>query len=91
MRFPSCNFCLKRRLGEPAPFKARLQYGRAQQLVRINPRLNFTPVEQGVMGKLANIVMDVFGARHRHVRAKRCYGSKINKCGFIKVMIGIVE
>jgi hypothetical protein len=57
MRFPSCNFCLKRRLGEPPQFKTRLQFGRAQQLVRTNPRLSFTPMEQGIMGKLARIVM----------------------------------
>jgi hypothetical protein len=55
MRFPSCSFCLKRRLVEPAPFKTRLQFGRAQQPVRTNPRLSFKNKEQGVMGKLARI------------------------------------
>jgi hypothetical protein len=43
------------------------------------------------MKKLARITIGVFEARHNHVRAKRCYGSKINKGGFIKVMIGIAE
>jgi hypothetical protein len=91
MRFPSCNFCLKRCLGEPAQFKTRLQFGRAHQPVRTNPGLSFTPKEQGVMVKLARIATDVFEARHSHVRAKRCYGSKISKGEFIKVTIGIAE
>jgi hypothetical protein len=91
MRFPSCNFGLKRRLGEPAPFKTGLQFGRDQELVRTNPRLSFTPMEQGIMGKLVRIVTDVFGAQHSHVGAKRCYESKINKGEFIKVTIGIGE
>jgi hypothetical protein len=43
------------------------------------------------MRKLAKIATDVFEARHSHVGAKRYYGSKINKGGFIKVTIGIVE
>jgi hypothetical protein len=59
MCFPSYNFCLKRHLGEPAPFKTRLQFGRSQQLVKINPRLSFTPKEQGIMGKLTRIVTGV--------------------------------
>jgi hypothetical protein len=42
MHFLSCNFYLKKRLGEPAQFKTRLQFGRAQQPVRINPWLSFT-------------------------------------------------
>ncbi len=25
--FPSCNFCLKKRMGEPAQFKTALQFG----------------------------------------------------------------
>jgi hypothetical protein len=50
-----------------------------------------SPMEQGVMGKLGRIVIGVFGARHSHVRAKRCYGSKISKGGFIKVTIGVAE
>jgi hypothetical protein len=91
MRFPSCNFCLKMRLGEPTPFKTKLQFGRAQQLVRTNPRLNFTPKEQGVMEKLARIVTGVFGARHSNVRVRRCYRSKISKGGFIKVTISLTK
>jgi hypothetical protein len=47
MCFPSCNFCLKKRPGEPAQFKTRLQFGRAQQLVRINPQLSFTHKDLG--------------------------------------------
>jgi hypothetical protein len=43
------------------------------------------------MRKFARIVTGVFEARHNHVGAKRCYGSKINKSGFIKVTIGIAE
>jgi hypothetical protein len=35
--------------------------------------------------------MGVFEARHSHVGAKRCYGSKISKGGFIKVTIGLME
>jgi hypothetical protein len=27
MHFLSCNFCLKKRMDEPAQFKARLQFG----------------------------------------------------------------
>jgi hypothetical protein len=91
MRFSSCNFCLKRRLREPAPFKTRLQFGRAQQSVTTNPRLSFTPNEQDVMGKLARIVTGVFGARHSNVGVRRCYGSEISKGGFIKVTIGLTE
>jgi hypothetical protein len=26
MHFPSCNFCLKKRLGEPTQFKTRMQF-----------------------------------------------------------------
>jgi hypothetical protein len=44
-----------------------------------------------VMRKLARIATGVFEARHNHVRAKRCYGSKISKGGFIKITIGIAE
>jgi hypothetical protein len=43
------------------------------------------------MRKLARIAMGVFEARHSHVRAKRCYGSKISKGEFIKVMIGLTK
>jgi hypothetical protein len=91
MRFPSCNFCLKKRLDESAQFMTRLQFGRARQLVRTNLRLSFTSREQGIMGKLARIVTDIFGARHSHVGVRRCYGSKMSKGGFIKVTIGIAE
>jgi hypothetical protein len=48
-------------------------------------------MEQGVMGKFARIVTGVFEAWHNHVGAKRCYGSKISKGGFIKVTIGLME
>jgi hypothetical protein len=41
MRFLSCNFCLKKRLDEPAQFKTRLQFGGAHQPVRTNPWLSF--------------------------------------------------
>jgi hypothetical protein len=44
-----------------------------------------------VMRKLARIVTCVFGAWASHVGTKRCYGSKISKCGFIKVTVGIAE
>jgi hypothetical protein len=91
MHFPSCNFCLKRCLGEPAPFKIKLQFRRAQQPVRTNPQLNFTPKEQGVLGKLDRTVTGVFGARHSNVGVRGCYGSKISKGGFIKVTIGLTE
>jgi hypothetical protein len=43
------------------------------------------------MRKLVRIVTGVFEARHSHVGAKRCYGSKISKGGFIKVTIGLTE
>jgi hypothetical protein len=43
------------------------------------------------MVKLARIATGVFEARHSHVGAKRCYGSKISNGGFIKVTIGIAE
>jgi hypothetical protein len=45
----------------------------------------------GVMRKLARIVMGVFEARDGHVRAKRRYGSKISKSGFINVTIGLTK
>jgi hypothetical protein len=48
-------------------------------------------MEQGIMGKLARIATGVFGAQHSHVGAKRGYGSKISKGGFIKVTIGIMK
>jgi hypothetical protein len=60
MCFPSCNFCLKSRLGELAPFKTRLQFGWAQQPVRTNPWLSFTSKEQVIMGKLARNMTGVF-------------------------------
>jgi hypothetical protein len=90
MHFLSCNFCLMMRLGEPAQIKTGLQFGRAQQPVRTNPRLSFTPMEQGIMGRLARIVTGVFEAGHSHVRVKRCYRSKISKGGFIKVTSGLM-
>jgi hypothetical protein len=90
MHFPSCNFCLKMRLGEPAQIKTWLQFGWPQQPVRTNPRVSFTPMEQDIMGKLARIVMNVFGAWHSHIEVKRCYGSKITKGGFIKVTSGLM-
>jgi hypothetical protein len=43
------------------------------------------------MRKFARIATGVFEARHSHAGAKRCYGSKISKGGFIKVTIGIAE
>jgi hypothetical protein len=43
------------------------------------------------MRKLARIAMDVFEARHSHVGAKRCYGSKISKVRFIKITIDLTE
>jgi hypothetical protein len=35
--------------------------------------------------------MGAFESRHMHVGAKRCYRSKISKCGFIKVTIDLTE
>jgi hypothetical protein len=43
------------------------------------------------MRKLVRILMDVFGARHSHVGARKGYGSKISKGGFIKVTIGLMK
>jgi hypothetical protein len=43
------------------------------------------------MKKLARITTGVFEARHSHVGARRYYGSKISKGGFIKVTIGLTE
>jgi hypothetical protein len=40
MRFLSYNFCLKKRLGEPAQFKIRLQFGWARHPVRTNLQLS---------------------------------------------------
>jgi hypothetical protein len=84
------QLCLKMRLGEPTQIKTGLQFGQAQQAVRTNPLLSFTPMKQGIMGKLARIVTGVFGARHSHVGVKRCYRSKISKSGFIKVTSGLM-
>jgi hypothetical protein len=42
------------------------------------------------MRKLVRIVMSVFEARHNPVGAKRYYGSKISKGGFIKITSGIM-
>jgi hypothetical protein len=57
MRFLSYNFCFKMHLGEPTQFKTWLQFGRARQPVRTNPRLSFTHKEHGITGKLARIAM----------------------------------
>jgi hypothetical protein len=43
------------------------------------------------MRKLARIATGVFEARHSHVGAKRCYGSKISKGGFINVTIDLTK
>jgi hypothetical protein len=43
------------------------------------------------MRKFARIATGVFEARHNHVGVKRCYGSKINNGGLLKVTIGIAE
>jgi hypothetical protein len=43
------------------------------------------------MRKFARITTGAFEAGHSHVGAKRCYGFKISKGGFIKVIIGIAE
>jgi hypothetical protein len=43
------------------------------------------------MRKIGRIATGVFEARHIHVGAKRCYGSKISKGGFIKVTICLME
>jgi hypothetical protein len=48
-RFPSCRFCLKKRLDEPAQFKIRLQFGRARQPVRTTPQLGFQHKDQGMV------------------------------------------
>jgi hypothetical protein len=89
MRFPSCIFCLKRHLGEPAPFKTRLQFERAHQPVRTHGLAS----AQGTRSweNLTRIAMCVSGAWHSHVGAKWCYGSKISNNRFIKVMIGLTE
>jgi hypothetical protein len=42
-----------------------------------------------VIRKFARITAGVFEARHNHVGAKRCYGSKISKSWFIKITIGL--
>jgi hypothetical protein len=47
IHFSSCNFCLKKRMYEPAQFKTRLQFGRAHQPVRTNSRLSVTHKELG--------------------------------------------
>jgi hypothetical protein len=43
------------------------------------------------MRKLSRIVTGVFEAWQSYVRAKRRYGSKISKGGFIKVTIDLTE
>jgi hypothetical protein len=43
------------------------------------------------MGKLARIMMGVFGIGHSHVWARRCYGFRINKDRRIEVTIGLAE
>jgi hypothetical protein len=43
------------------------------------------------MGKLASIAVGVFYARHSHVEAKECYGSRISRGKLIKVTIGLAE
>jgi hypothetical protein len=43
----------------------------------------------GAMRKLARVGLS--RSRHSHVRAKRCYRSKISKGRFIKVTVGITE
>jgi hypothetical protein len=48
-------------------------------------------MDLGVMRKLARIATGVFEVRHSQVRAKRCYGSKISKGGFIKVTIDLTK
>jgi hypothetical protein len=78
-------------MGEPAQFKRRLQFERAHPLVRTNTRLSLKYKGFGVMGKLVRIVMGVFQAQNSHVKAKRCYRSKISKGELIKVMIGKLE
>jgi hypothetical protein len=47
MHFPSCNFYLKKFLGEPAQFKTTLQFGRAHQPIRTNLQLSFKHKELG--------------------------------------------
>jgi hypothetical protein len=45
MHFPSCKFCLKKQLDEPAQFKIRLQFGRARQPIKTNLRLCFNTMD----------------------------------------------
>jgi hypothetical protein len=45
IRFPSCNFYLKKHLDELAQFKTRLQFGRAHQPIKTNPRFSFNAMK----------------------------------------------
>jgi hypothetical protein len=67
VRFPSCNFCLKKHLGESGQFNTRMQFGRAHPLVWTNPWLSLKRKGFEVMGKLARIAIGVFEARPNHV------------------------
>jgi hypothetical protein len=62
IRFSSYNFCLKKRLDELAQFRTRLQFGRAHQPVRTNPRLSFTYEELGSWEGMLSIAAGVFQA-----------------------------
>jgi hypothetical protein len=53
LRFPSCNFYFKKRMGKPAQFKKTLQFGIARQTVGTGLWSSFAPKELGVMEKLA--------------------------------------
>jgi hypothetical protein len=60
MHLPSYNFCLKKRLGEPAQFKTMLQFGRAHQPVRTNPQRGLHTQGIRVIGRLSSIAAGVF-------------------------------
>jgi ABC-type transport system involved in cytochrome c biogenesis ATPase subunit len=91
MHFPSCKFCLKKRLGEPAQFETRLQFETAHQLVRTSPWLSFNTMNLGGHGKLVRIAMGIFQVRNGHVQTRKDDESKVRKGELSKVMIGIAE
>jgi hypothetical protein len=84
MHLPSCNFCLKKRLNEPAQFKIRLQFGRAHQPIRTDPRLSLAHKEIWVIGKLASTTMvsfrpDIAMFQPRSVTGLKMHGVSLSR------------
>jgi hypothetical protein len=89
--FHLANFCLKKCLGESAQSNTRLQFERAYQPVRTNPRLGFKHKESGTHEKGCKYCARFCSCQEWSCLGEKSYESKIDERELYKLGIDMAE